>query len=131
MQKREINPTDWLLGFGINQGIEVVGGRRVLYLSGQAANAADGAPMHKGDVVAQFGLAWRNLKDSLAAAEMVPTDIVRLNIYTTDMDAFMAAAGELVEIFAADGCKPVCTLLGVTRLFEADLMVELEATAVA
>jgi enamine deaminase RidA (YjgF/YER057c/UK114 family) len=131
MQTREINPTDWLLAFNINHGIEVTGGQRVLYLSGQTSNAADGAPMHPGDLVAQFQLAWSNLKDALAAADMAPSNIVRLNMYTTDVDAFMAAAGELVPIFAEDGCKPVGTLLGVTRLFEAELMIELEATAVA
>ena len=131
MQKREINPTDWLLAFNINQGIEVTGAQRVLYLSGQTSNAADGAPMHPGDLVAQFKLAWSNLKDTLAAADMTPSNVVRLNMYTTDVDAFMAAAGELVQIFAEDGCKPVSTLLGVTRLFEPDILVELEATAVA
>lgn len=131
MHSREINPTDWLLAFNINQGIEVTGGQRVLYLSGQTANGADGAPMHPGNLVAQFALAWSNLKAALAAADMTPSNVVRLNMYTTDMDAFMAAAGELVPIFAADGCKPTCTLLGVARLFEPDLMIELEATAVA
>lgn len=131
MQKRAINVTDWLLGFNLNQAIEVTGGQRVLYLSGQTANAADGAPMHTGDLVAQFRLAWTNLKDALHAADMAPPNIVRLNMYTTDMDAFMAVAGELVEVFATDGCKPVCTLLGVARLFEPELMIELEATAVA
>jgi enamine deaminase RidA (YjgF/YER057c/UK114 family) len=131
MQRREINPTDWLLAFNLNQGIEVTGGERVLYLSGQTSNAADGAPMHAGDLVAQFRLAWSNLKDALTAANMVPSNIVRLNIYTTDVDAFMTAGNELVPIFAQDGCKPVCTLLGVARLFEPELMVELEATAVA
>ncbi|HJP53045.1 MAG TPA: RidA family protein [Pseudomonadales bacterium] len=131
MEKREINPTEWLLAFNLNQGIEVTGGARVLYLSGQTANAADGAPMHAGDLVAQFRMAWSNLKDSLAAAGMDPTNIVRLNMYTTDVDAFMATAGELVPIFAEDGCKPVGTLLGVTRLFEPEIMIELEATAVA
>jgi enamine deaminase RidA (YjgF/YER057c/UK114 family) len=131
MQKREINPSEWLLAFNINQGIEVTGAQRVLYLSGQTANAADGAPMHPGDLAAQFGLAWENLKDALAAADMDPTNIVRLNMYTTDVDGFMAAAGDLVPIFAGDGCKPVSTLLGVTALFEPELMIELEATAVA
>ncbi|MDX1647185.1 MAG: RidA family protein [Longimicrobiales bacterium] len=131
MQKREINPTDWLQGFNINHGIEVTGGQRVLYLSGQTANAPDGTPLHAGDLVAQFKLAWSNLKDALAAADMKPSDVVRLNMYTTDVDAFMAAAGELVPIYAEDGCKPACTLLGVDRLFEPELMIELEATAVA
>ncbi len=131
MQKWEINPTEWLQAFNVNHGVEVTGGERVLYLSGQTANASDGTAMHPGDLVAQFRLAWANVKDALAAAGMDPTNIARLNMYTTDVDAFMAAAGELVPIFAKDGCKPVSTLLGVTRLFDVGLMIELEATAVA
>jgi hypothetical protein len=43
----------------------------------------------------------------------------------------MAAAGEIVPIYAEAGCRPVCTLLGVATLFEPELMIELEATAVA
>jgi len=131
MERREINPTDWLLAFNMNHGIEVTGAQRVLYLSGQTSNGPDGAPHHPGDVVAQFRLAWSNLKDALAGAGMDATNIVRLNIYTTDVPGFMAQAGELVPIFAGDGCRPVSTLLGVASLFEPEIMIELEATAVA
>lgn len=131
MDKREINPTDWLRGFNINHGIEVTRADRVLYLSGQTSNGPDGAPLHAGDIVSQFKLAWGNLKEALAEAEMDATNIVRMNMYTTDVPGFMAAAGELVPIFANDGCRPVSTLLGVTALFEPELMIELEATAVA
>jgi enamine deaminase RidA (YjgF/YER057c/UK114 family) len=131
MEKREINPTDWLLSFNINHGIEVTNGQRVLYLSGQTSNAADGSPMHAGDLVAQFGQAWSNVKDALAAAGMDPTNIVRLNMYTTDVPTFMERAGDIVPIMAGDGCRPVSTLLGVTALFEPELIIELEATAVA
>ena len=131
MERREINPTSWLGAFHVNHGIEVTGGQRVLYLSGQTATAADGAPMHAGDFVAQFRLAWANLKDALTEADMTPANVVRLNIYTTDVDAFMGNAETLIPVFAEDGCKPVATLLGVVRLFEPSIMVELEATAVA
>lgn len=131
MDRREINPTDWLLGFNLNHAIEVTGAQRTLYLSGQTSNDADGAPLHPGDLVAQFGVAWQNLKDALAAADMDPTNIVRLNMFTTDVAAFMASAGEVIPIIAADGCKPVATLVGVTALFDPSLMIELEATAVA
>jgi enamine deaminase RidA (YjgF/YER057c/UK114 family) len=131
MERREINPTDWLGAFNINHGIEVTGAQRVLYLSGQTSNGADGAPLNPGDMVAQFRTAWSNLKDALSGAGMTPTNIVRLNIYTTDVPGFMAQAGELVPIFAGEGCKPVSTLLGVAALFEPSIMVELEATAVA
>ena len=79
MQKRAINPTSWLEAFNINQGVEVTGGQRVLYLSGQTSNDAEGAPMHAGDIVAQFKLAWSNLKAVLAEADMTPANIVRLN----------------------------------------------------
>ena len=87
--------------------------------------------MHPGDLAGQFKLAWKNLVEVLTAADMKPENIVRLNFYTTDVDAFMAKAAELVPIFANAGCKPVSTLLCVTRLFQPSIMIELEATAVA
>jgi enamine deaminase RidA (YjgF/YER057c/UK114 family) len=131
MEKRAINPTPWLQGFNMNHAIEVKGGDRTLYLSGQTASAADSTPLHPGDLVAQFQTAWDNLKASLVEADMKPEHVVRLNIYTTDVDLFMSLAGDLIAIFAKDGVQPVSTLLGVTRLYDPDLMVELEATAVA
>ena len=131
MERRDINPTDWLLAFGINQGVEVTGGERTLYLSGQTSSDAEGTPVHAGDLAAQFGQAWSNIKDALAEAGMTPANIVRLNMYTTDVPGFMAAAGELMPIMSGDGCKPASTLLGVAALYHPDIMIELEATAVA
>ena len=131
MQLRPINAQTWLGDFNINQAIEVTAGQRTLFVSGQTSNDANGAPMHPGDLVAQFKLAWQNLVEVLAAANMKPENIVRLNFYTTDVDGFMAKAGQMVPIFAEAGCKPVSTLLGVTHLFEPSIMVEIEATAVA
>jgi enamine deaminase RidA (YjgF/YER057c/UK114 family) len=52
-------------------------------------------------------------------------------MYTTDVPGFMAAAGELMPIMSGDGCKPASTLLGVAALYHPDIMIELEATAVA
>lgn len=131
MHARPVNPQSWLGAFQINQAIEVTGGQRTLYVSGQTSNDANGAPMHPGDVVAQFKLAWKNLVEVLAAADMKPSNVVRLNLYTTDVEAFMAKAGEIVPVWAGAGCKPVSTLLGVTRLFEPSILIEIEATAVA
>jgi enamine deaminase RidA (YjgF/YER057c/UK114 family) len=132
MQVRALNPQRWLVDeFNINQAIEVTAGQRVLYVSGQTSNDASGAPMHPGDLVAQFKLAWANLVEVLAAADMAPGNVVRLNFYTTDVDAFMAGAGEMIPVIGATGCIPVATLLGVTRLFDPSIMIEIEATAVA
>jgi enamine deaminase RidA (YjgF/YER057c/UK114 family) len=131
MEKRTINPTPWLQHFHINHGVEVRGGTRTLYLSGQTASAPDGAPLHPGDLGAQFHEAWRQVKAALKSADMTPANIVRLGIYTTDVDRFMREADGLVAVFPADGCSPCCTLLGVTRLYDPAILVELEATAVA
>ena len=87
--------------------------------------------MHAGDLAAQFSLAWNNIKDALAEAGMSPSNIVRLNMYTTDVSGFMASGVELMSIAAEDGCKPVSTLLGVAALYHPDIVIELEATAVA
>lgn len=131
MQTRTINPSPWLRHFKLNHGVEVTGATRTVYFSGQTSSDADGAVLHPGDIAAQFHLAWRNLGDALAEAGMTPTAIVRLNIYTTDVEAFMAAAEGLVGVFAAEKVETCCTLLGVARLYDPAAMIELEATAVA
>jgi len=131
MEKRAINPTPWMQGFNMNHAIEVKGGERTLYISGQTSTAADGSSLHAGDLVAQFQTAWDNLKAALNEADMKPDNVIRMNIYTTDVDAFMSLAENIIPIFAQDGVQPVSTLLEVTRLYDPALMVELEATAVA
>ncbi|MEM9516569.1 MAG: RidA family protein [Actinomycetota bacterium] len=131
MEQRAINPTAWLNAFNIHNGIEVTGAERMLLLSGQTATAADGSPQHPGDIVAQFGLAWSNLKDVLTDAGMTPANVVRLNMYVTDVPTFMANAEAMISVIAADGCTPTSTLLGVSALFDPSIMVELEATAAA
>ena len=61
---------------------------------------------------------------------LVMSDIVRLNYYTTDVDAFMKAGPPLGVRLRAANCNPSGTLLGVLRLFHPDILVEIEATAV-
>lgn len=131
MKTRTINPTPWMSHFNMNHGVEVTGATRTLYLSGQTSTAADGTTLHAGDLTAQYMTAWNNLKDALAEAGMAPSNIVRLTIYTTNVDALMAIAGDFTGLIKADGAETSATLLGVTRLFDPDVMIELEATAVA
>lgn len=131
MQAQPVNAQTWLLGFNVNQAIEVKGGERMLFVSGQTSNDANGAPMHAGDIAAQAKLAWANLVEVLAKADMTPANVVRLNFYTTDVQQFMAHAGEIIPLWKDAGCTPTSTLLGVAALFHPDIMLEIEATAVA
>jgi enamine deaminase RidA (YjgF/YER057c/UK114 family) len=67
----------------------------------------------------------------LAAADMTLANIVRLNVYTTDFDELVQHWARLTGRFANSGDSFVTSLLGVTRLFTPELLVMLEATAVA
>ena len=58
------------------------------------------------------------------------SDVVRLNIYATDVDRFLEAFGAAAGRLAQAGCQPASTLLGVTRLAFPEMLVEIEATAV-
>ncbi len=57
------------------------------------------------------------------------SDVVRLTIYTTDVDATIASYGALAPRISAMNAAQ--TLIGVARLAFPPLMIEIEATAVA
>jgi len=130
-QARPVNPWTWQDAYGYSQAVEVADGRRQLYCAGQTAVDAAGNPLHRGDMAAQLNLAFDNLERVLGAAGMSLANVVRLNYYTTDVPAFLAASGETGRRLAAVPVKPAGTLLGVAALYHPDLLVEIEATAVA
>jgi enamine deaminase RidA (YjgF/YER057c/UK114 family) len=131
MDARAVNPWTWQDQFGFSQAVEVSGGQRVLFCAGQTSVDDDGAPLHPGDMVAQAHKALDNLEAVLKPAGMGLANVVRLNYYTTDVDAFFAAAEQVAGRLEGAGCPPASTLLGVTRLAFPELMLEVEATAVA
>jgi enamine deaminase RidA (YjgF/YER057c/UK114 family) len=131
VQRTAVNPWQWSLAFGFNQGEVVEGGQRVLFCAGQTSVDGEGNPMFAGDMAAQVALAADNLEAVLRGAGMSLANVVRLNFYTTDVDAFIANAGALAERTGAAGVAPPGTLLGVARLAFPELMIEMEATAVA
>lgn len=124
-----INPWTWSTELGFNQGELVTGQTRVLYCSGQTAMTADGKPDHEGDIAAQLTLSLDNVEAVLAGAGMTLANLVRLNVYTTDVDALFPHYGLLASRLAAAGVAPATTMLGVTRLAVPGQHVELEATA--
>ena len=131
MERRAINPWTWQDALGFVQAYELGSAKRTLVCSGQTSVDANGAPLHPGDMAAQLKQAIANLETVLMAGGFDLTDVVRLNYYTTDVDAFMAAAAVgLARLIEAD-CRPASTLLGVARLFHPKLLVEIEATAMA
>ena len=131
MERTAVNPVTWSVAMGFNQGEVVSGATRTLYCSGQTAMGADGEPRHDGDMAAQLALSLDNLEAVLGEAGMSLADLVRLNVYTTDVDLLFAHYGVLASRLGAAGVAPTTTMLGVARLAIPVLMVELEGTAVA
>ena len=131
MERTAINPVAWSLGMGFNQGELVAGNTRTLYVSGQTAMDSDGRPQHVGDVGLQLSLAVDNLQAVLVGAGMSLADLVRLNVYTTDVDQLLPHYGLLASRLGAARVAPTTTMLGVARLAIPGQMVELEGTAVA
>lgn len=131
MERTAINPVQWSLAYGFNQGELVTGHTRTLFCSGQTAMSPDGRPLHDGDMGAQLALALENLEAVLHGAGMTLAHVVRLNVFTTDVDGLMPHYGVLGARLAAAQVAPATTMLGVTRLAIPGQLVELEATAVA
>ncbi|GAA2205647.1 hypothetical protein GCM10009850_011050 [Nonomuraea monospora] len=131
MQRTAINPWPWSVELGYHQGEAVSGHTRTLYCSGQTAMSSDGKPQHDGDMAAQLALSLDNLEAVLAEAGMSLADLVRLNVYTTDVELLFQHYGVLAGRLGAAGVAPPTTMLGVTRLAIPTLMVELEGTAIA
>jgi enamine deaminase RidA (YjgF/YER057c/UK114 family) len=129
MNRTPINPWPWSVALGYNQAELVTGTTRHLTCAGQTAVDATGAPQHRGDMRGQMALALDNLGQVLAGAGMGLSDVTRLVIYTTDVDACMGAFDLLGAQFGAAGARPPMTLLGVSRLALPGLMVEIEAQA--
>ena len=115
MKRTTINPWQWSVELGFNQAELVEGGNEVLYLSGQSAMDANGSPQHAGDMAAQVTLALDNLEAVLAEADMDLSNVVRMNTYTTDVDAMYANYGLVAERMGAAGVAANrVTLGGVT-----------------
>ncbi|WP_026929809.1 RidA family protein [Glycomyces tenuis] len=131
MERTAVNPVNWSVEMGFNQGELVSGHTRTLYCSGQTAMDGEGKPRHEGDMAAQLALSLDNVEAVLGEAGMSLANLVRINVYTTDVDLLFQHYGVLASRLGAAQAAPSTTMLGVTRLAIPGQMVELEGTAVA
>lgn len=129
MKRTAINPWEWSLPLGYNQAEVVEGAGKQLICAGQTAVDANGAPQHPGDMRAQMALALDNLQAVLDQTGMGFGDVIKLTVYSTDVDASLANFDLMGMRFGAAGNQPPMSLVGVTRLALAPLMFEIEATA--
>lgn len=114
--------------------VAVATGTKLVFVSGQVARDADGAPVGGGDLATQVEQVVRNVATGVAAAGGSFADIAKFTMFVVDWSPDkMAAVGEGVGRAAGSlGIDPTkaVTLVGVAALAEPDLLVEVEATAV-
>ena len=131
MHKEIINPSNLAPPRGFNHGILTSGGR-LLFLAGQDAGDASGRIVAPGDLLAQFEQVLRNLRAVVEAAGGTMQDIVKLNVFVADRDAYRAQLKPLGRMFRDyfGDYYPAMALFEVSKFYQDDALVEMEGFAV-
>jgi enamine deaminase RidA (YjgF/YER057c/UK114 family) len=129
-ERHIINPPQLAKPRGFNHGIVCTGGR-ILFLAGQDASDANGVICAPGDLLAQYEQVVKNLQAVVEAAGGTLADIVKLNLFVTDRDAYRAQLKQLGAIHRAyfGPHYPTMALLEVKGLFQPDALIEMEGIA--
>ncbi len=110
------------------QCLKVTGADAILFLSGQVAYTADGGVAHAGDFKAQARSAFGAIKALVEAAGGTMANVVKLNIFVTDM-AYRNDYGVVRAEFFPEK-SPASTLVEISALAFPDWKIEIEAIAV-
>ena len=100
----------------------------MVFICGVVSVDADGNFVGKGDMAAQTRQTCENVKAGVEAAGGTLADIVRVDVYTTNVDEFDAIHAVRREYFSDN--PPVSTMVEVTRLVRPDAWIEINAIAV-
>jgi 2-iminobutanoate/2-iminopropanoate deaminase len=106
----------------------VVGGSRLLFISGQVPVDAQGELVGRGDFRAQAHQVFRNLQANLEAAGASWDDVVKLTVLLTDMGHF-PVFNEVRQQYLQPPF-PTATAAAVSALVSPDWMIEIEAIAI-
>ena len=131
MTYRIINPEELGVPSGWNHGMLAPAEGRLLFVAGQTARDASGEVTASG-FVEQFE---RSLAAALAVVREAgggPEHIGRLNLYVTDLEAYLSSRKDLGAVYRRLMGKhfPAMVLLEVNGLADEGAVVEIEATAV-
>ena len=125
-----VNPPGLAPPSGFSHAV-VAEGSRMVFLAGQTGMDTTGAIVG-GGMVAQFEQSLRNLLAALAAAGGRPEQLAGLTVYLVDIDDYRGRAREVGAVWRrlAGRDYPAMAAVGVSRLWDADALVELQGTAV-
>ena len=126
---KRLNPPTLPAPSGFSHAVVATG--TTVFLAGQTGMDSSGAIV-PGGVVAQFEQALLNLLDALAAAGGTPADLASLTIYIVDMDDYRNHARQIGAVWKGrvGTDYPAMAGIGVSRLWDADAVVEVQGFAV-
>ncbi|MEU7979376.1 RidA family protein [Micromonospora sp. NPDC049081] len=115
--------------------VAVASGSRHVHVAGQISRDEAGRPVATGDLRGQVAQALRNTGYGLGGAGAGFADVVRLTFYVTNWSPerigdFMAGVEDVAGELGLPQPLPPSSLIGVDHLFEPDVLVEVEATAI-
>jgi enamine deaminase RidA (YjgF/YER057c/UK114 family) len=125
-----INPDGMMAPVGFSH-VAVAAAGRLVFLAGQTAHQADGT-VAGSTMAQQFAAAIANVAAALAAAGATPADVVSLQIFTPDVEAYRTESKAIGAAYRGvfGPHYPPMALFGVTRLYDTAALVELVVTAV-
>jgi len=129
MTFERINPESLAAPIGFSHAVAVAG-KRIVFLAGQTALDKSGVIIGNG-IVEQFEKALSNLLTALKESGGTPAQLTKLTIFSVDPEDYRAHAKELGGVWKrlVGRDYPAMTLVGVTRLWDADALVEIEGYA--
>jgi enamine deaminase RidA (YjgF/YER057c/UK114 family) len=125
-RERVSSGTPWEPIIGYSRAVRV--GRHI-WVSGTTATDDAGRIVGRGDPYAQARQAIANIERALAQADARLADVVRTRIYVTDIGHWEAIGKAHGEAFR--DVRPACAMVQVARLIDPEMLVEIEADAVA
>ena len=108
--------------------VTVTGPAKTIYIAGQLARDAEGNIVGNGDMRSQLEQTFKNLDACLRAAGASWADVVKTNTYVTDYEAFSKHSDLRMRYFGV--ASPTSTTIQISRLAQAEAMVEIEVIAV-
>lgn len=125
---RRINPETLPAPVGYSQVVDVHAGRTVL-VSGQIPLDAAGALVGAGDPEAQIRHTFGNVGRALEAAGARFGDVVKLQVFLTDMTHLPALRAIRMEFLDPERL-PAMTTVQVAGLVNPEMVIEVDATAI-
>jgi 2-iminobutanoate/2-iminopropanoate deaminase len=108
---------------------QVIKHGKFIYIAGQTSVDANGNLVGKGNIEAQTRQVLQNIQKCLQAAGATFDHVVKINVYSTDLDRHREVIGRLRQEYFSKG--PVAsTTVQVSRLVHPDWLVEIEAIAI-